>query len=233
MKMSMRFLWLTAIAGIAIVAAPGRASADFNIYFGSSGPFSGNGPSNPGPYAIATFSNDGPNQVLLTLKDYGLLDPTKGLTGGEFISGFYFNAQQSSGNTNIPVGLAVTQVPGTPTAESITVSQDASKADGDGFFDILIGFTTSNTPDRFGVDATAQFTITGTGITENSFNYLSVNGGGPGPQTGAIHLQGYGDSAWYGAGPPPPAVPEPSTLAIAGLGALGFVGYGIRRRRAK
>jgi len=28
-----------------------------------------------------------------------------------------------------------------------------------------------------------------------------------------------------------PAVPEPSSMAIAGLGALGLIGYGIRRRR--
>jgi hypothetical protein len=28
-------------------------------------------------------------------------------------------------------------------------------------------------------------------------------------------------------------VPEPSTLAIAGLGALGFMGYGLRRRLKK
>jgi hypothetical protein len=37
------------------------------------------------------------------------------------------------------------------------------------------------------------------------------------------------------AGPPsfpPSSTPEPSTLAIAGLGALGFLGYGLRRRRA-
>ncbi|MGC8643930.1 MAG: PEP-CTERM sorting domain-containing protein [Isosphaeraceae bacterium] len=31
----------------------------------------------------------------------------------------------------------------------------------------------------------------------------------------------------------PPAVPEPSTLAIAGLGALGLIGYGLRRHRTK
>jgi hypothetical protein len=29
-----------------------------------------------------------------------------------------------------------------------------------------------------------------------------------------------------------PAVPEPSTMAIAGLGALGMIGYGLRRRKA-
>ncbi len=30
-----------------------------------------------------------------------------------------------------------------------------------------------------------------------------------------------------------PSAPEPSTLAIAGLGALGFIGYGLRRRKAQ
>ncbi len=29
-----------------------------------------------------------------------------------------------------------------------------------------------------------------------------------------------------------PVVPEPSTMAIAGLGALGMIGYGLRRRKA-
>jgi hypothetical protein len=32
--------------------------------------------------------------------------------------------------------------------------------------------------------------------------------------------------------PPASAVPEPSTMAIAGLGALGFIGYGLRRRKS-
>jgi hypothetical protein len=30
-----------------------------------------------------------------------------------------------------------------------------------------------------------------------------------------------------------PPVPEPSTLDIAGLGALGFIGYGLRQGRAQ
>jgi len=40
----------------------------------------------------------------------------------------------------------------------------------------------------------------------------------------------------YSSGPPvltPTPTPEPSTLAIAGLGALGLLGYGLRRRRSK
>jgi hypothetical protein len=41
----------------------------------------------------------------------------------------------------------------------------------------------------------------------------------------------------FGTGPDKlldaPAAPEPSSMAIAGLGALGFIGYGLRRRLKK
>jgi hypothetical protein len=36
----------------------------------------------------------------------------------------------------------------------------------------------------------------------------------------------------FAPGLPLTAVPEPSTMAIAGLGALGMIGYGLRRRKA-
>jgi len=39
-------------------------------------------------------------------------------------------------------------------------------------------------------------------------------------------------SSYAPSGPTITAVPEPSTMAIAGLGALGFIGYGLRRRKA-
>lgn len=40
-------------------------------------------------------------------------------------------------------------------------------------------------------------------------------------------------SGVQGGTPIPTPIPEPSTLAIAGLGALGFLGYGLRRRLKK
>jgi len=39
-------------------------------------------------------------------------------------------------------------------------------------------------------------------------------------------------TSWSGTIESTTAVPEPSSLAIAGLGALGMIGYGIRRRKA-
>lgn len=43
---------------------------------------------------------------------------------------------------------------------------------------------------------------------------------------------GAGRTLNYGANTTLTPVPEPSTMAIAGLGALGLIGYGLRRRRA-
>jgi len=45
--------------------------------------------------------------------------------------------------------------------------------------------------------------------------------------TGNLSIAGYAPS-----GPNINSVPEPSSLAIAGLGALGMIGYGVRRRKA-
>jgi hypothetical protein len=51
-------------------------------------------------------------------------------------------------------------------------------------------------------------------------------GGGLGPSPGALRAQGTVEAAPIGGG----AVPEPSTLALFGLGALGLLGYRWRNR---
>jgi len=47
------------------------------------------------------------------------------------------------------------------------------------------------------------------------------------------HTGGISDSATFSIppAPPPPGVPEPSTMTIAGIGALVMIGYGILRRK--
>ncbi len=48
-----------------------------------------------------------------------------------------------------------------------------------------------------------------------------------------VTLNGATDVVQFTANTNLQAVPEPSTMAIAGLGALGMIGYGLRRRKAK
>jgi hypothetical protein len=85
---------------------------------------------------------------------------------------------------------------------------------------------------------TISFTLTDTsGTWASAANVLVANAGGstvgahifvtPFPANAANGAIVTGDSG-NGA-----ATPEPSTLAIAGLGALGMLGYGLRRRRTK
>jgi hypothetical protein len=95
-----------------------------------------------------------------------------------------------------------------------------------------------------GVNFTTNGTTSGTVTTfftvaagENYFTFLASAG----DQINSISFQTTGGSllgfddlqqpriSFTGA----VAVPEPSTLGIAGLGALGFLGYGLARRRAR
>jgi hypothetical protein len=94
----------------------------------------------------------------------------------------------------------------------------------------LIAYTT-------GVNASVAYLVEGnwtagtyaSGFTGNTYaasmTFAITQTGGPG--------NAIGDTATF-AVPPSPLVitPEPSTVVIAGLGALGMIGYGLRRRKA-
>jgi hypothetical protein len=89
--------------------------------------------------------------------------------------------------------------------------------------------------------------LTGTPITSGALagTYTFTNGGnGPvysvtrgtspfGFTQDLMVTLGAGDSVTLTITTAATAVPEPSTMALAGLGALGLVGYGIRRRKAR
>jgi len=73
-----------------------------------------------------------------------------------------------------------------------------------------------NGPHNPFINQTATFTISGSGITANTI------------VTAATFS--FGTTAGNNVPGKPNVVPEPSTMAIPGLGALGFMGYGLRRR---
>jgi hypothetical protein len=82
--------------------------------------------------------------------------------------------------------------------------------------------------------------ILGTNLTLADFENLSTGGTPSTPFAAGFAMNGPNGTVitgWVGSGPTPTqfqaGAPEPSTLAIAGLGALGLIGYGLRRRLKK
>jgi len=87
---------------------------------------------------------------------------------------------------------------------------------------------------------TYQLTYSGSGTFNSSTFDATSTGSTGGPLYSAAKIQGIpgADSGELGNNSGPTlttesVAPEPSTLAIAGLGALGFLAYGLRRRVAK
>jgi hypothetical protein len=128
-------------------------------------------------------------------------------------------------------------------AASVNTKEDDFKADGGGKYDIL--FTYLPSTKAFGTGQSQTYTVTdttsGATLTASDFDTKSTTLGGNGTWLAAIHVQntpsGSSGSAFVsGTGSvtdPHAVVPEPSTLLIAGPAALGFVIYGLRRRRAQ
>jgi hypothetical protein len=124
-----------------------------------------------------------------------------------------------------------------------TISESANtfKADGDGYYDLQLSFTTGeNIAKTFANGDTLQYTISGTGISASSFDFESfTNGGDSGPFTAAAQIQNtagasHGGSGWVadstGGNIQPTNVPEPSTMVMVGLGAIALASVRLRRR---
>jgi hypothetical protein len=215
------FVKVVLVAAIASLCAPAlRADVvTFEYVFEFSG---ADAPTGPAPWLTATFDDGNtPGSVTLTLS-------ASGLTGTEFVRGWYFNLDPSLN----PTSLAFNKVSssGSFASPAISTGVDAFKADGDGRYDIRFRFATDGgCSTRFGPGDVLTLEITGIStLTAHSFEFLSLPDGGNGPFVSAAHIQGIGPdgegSGWI-------AVPEPSSMALAvvGLGAAAVAG--VRRRR--
>jgi PEP-CTERM motif len=142
------------------------------------------------------------------------------------ITGFHevgFNFVSAGGST-------ITSVTPTVIGGTITFSPEGTSImDGLGTFTNVYGRTNAGPPSNQAQSVTLD--IMGTNLALSQFENLS-SGGDPSVDFAAGFSRMNGTiTGWVGSSPSV-VVPEPSTMAIAGLGALGLIGYGLRRRKA-
>lgn len=225
------------IACIMMLSAATTASAD-SVLYEFDGIFSADSvaPSGAVPWVDADFQ-DVSGGVLLTISNADL-------TGGEFLSSMYLNLNTNLNPTSLlftPQNSLTTGTFSSPTINPFPqgTRDSANKADGDGYYDILINFSVSGSDSqRFIGGDSVSYLITGiTNLMATDFAYLSDPGNGagsPGPFYVATQIQGIAGgaySAWaYPRNGPIISVPEPAPIALLTL-SIGF--WGVLRFRTR
>jgi len=220
-----KLLWRLGLAfALALTFGVGRASADFNL------DTSNLGSGFAGPFVSVSESLSGQTA---TFEFKSLVAPT----GTAYT---YWLTDGGSAALNInSSSFTEAFVTASPNP---TGFKDFSSGNDDGFgsFNLKLNLDSSGPTSR---NTDITFTVTNTDLLHPWLTLADVliankNGAVAAAHVGALapgdtDFTKTGFVAGSGGGPNPPMnTPEPSTLAIAGLGALGFMGYRLRRRSA-
>jgi hypothetical protein len=153
-----------------------------------------------------------------------------GLTSDMFLTSVYMNY---TGSPSVLTFGNDPTIVGAMDEPSIGQGSDAFKAPGDGKFDLVFDFETSNAgggTKRFGAGESITYVVTGEDLDPSDFNALSAPDGGAGPFIAVAHLQGVegtiGSSHIYAT-----VVPEPTTMIAGALLLLPFGASALRLRR--
>lgn len=206
------------IAGGVVLFSAGAASADLVLNLNDS--YTGSAPASSSPWLTATFTQTGTDSVRLTLDS--------GVSGWEFISTVFFN---------IADGQSVTadfnEAESSGSFQSPNFGRGLFGAGGGSVYDIRILFPINEPTNRFGSGDVAVFDLTGEGLTEDDFDFLSSGPNGFNFRT-AAHVQAIGpnrnQSGWIteeGA----VVIPLPPAVWIGMTGLAGVMGLSVARRR--
>jgi hypothetical protein len=218
-RRKMRNTWIIATSTLCLVAGMvGQANAA-EVVLQASFEFSGATPPEGSPPWLTARFDDGGGTGLVTIT----LEATN-LTDNEYVGAWLLNvAPPLDASDLIFSNLAKV---GSFADPIISLGENQFKADGDGYFDILIAFAAfDGLTTRFTAGDSVSYTVTAPSLTAESFNCLSAPGGGVGPFPMASHVQGIGQeddkSGWV-------TTPEPSYFAVLILGGLA-----VMRRRGR
>jgi hypothetical protein len=195
----------------ALLVAGNVAASDFIYEYNYV--YTGAAPASSPPWVSAFFEDVSPGTVNLTISNLAL-------TGGEFVSEMDFNLNPAM----VPTNLMFANIGGSGDfiLPTITTGSNQFMADGDGKFDIMFSFsTTDGSGNRFSDSKYVSYQITGiTGLVASDFAYPSLPDGGAGPLYAAGHIQGITGgttSGWV-------TIPEPASFSLLSLAACLWFG---------
>jgi hypothetical protein len=206
----------------------------------------------PGPYGTVDVNlTGGPNTNVAVITFTANPDPVTG--GSPATSNVYLFSDSSMADVNTNGAVTVSSVsdalhsPNSSGISFVNFNSPSASFGGSGNVD---GFGTFNVTidNNSGFDQAVnfvQFTVTKNSGTWSSASNVLASNGAPNNAFIAAHVYvaQVSDSTvdehngalatGFVANGGATSVPEPSTMAIAALGALGFIGYGLRRRLKK